>query len=219
MDRIGAAAVHGPASGATHSRICSESTGTLSHLHSKLFFVTSTTNGRDAHQQAVDLARQLTRRAVLEIVRETGGQVTTRPMFRARPELDVTVTDADPMAGLRAAAMIRFAVRRLSLEYTRQAREDGHSWQEIGITLGLENLAESGISMADAAYDLATGDASYARRSFAWVCPACAGTVIDRGPAAGSPADCEDGHADGCRRLATAITALDASWDDDGEAP
>jgi hypothetical protein len=70
--------------------------------------------------------------------------------------------------------------------------------------------------VADAAYHYATGTTAFGRSSFAWVCPACRDTVIDRGPQAGHPADREDGHADGCPRLATAIAAWSASWDDDG---
>ncbi len=188
----------------------------MSHLHSKLIYVTPSEDG--AFQlETVELARRRARRAVLEIVRETGGRMTTRPMFRNRPELDATVTDAEPMVGLRVATMLKFAARQLTLEYARQARESGHDWIEIGIALGFERLADSGVSAADAAYDYASGNAAFGRRSFAWVCPECHGTVIDRGPEAGSPADCEEGHADGCRRLATAIAVWNASWEDDGE--
>jgi len=140
--------------------------------------------------------------------------MTTRPMLGNRPELDLTITDAEPMAGLRAATALRFAMRRLAKDYMRLAREDGHDWQEIGTALGFERLAESRISVAGAAYDYATGNTAFGQRSFAWICHQCRGTVIDRGPEAGSPADCEEGHADGCRRLATAIAAWDASWVD-----
>ena len=143
--------------------------------------------------------------------------MTARPMFRDHPGLDAAVTDAEPMIGLRVATMLKFAARQLTLEYARQARESGHDWLEIGAALGFERLAEPGISVAAAAYDYATGTAAFDRRSFAWVCPACRGTIIDHGPEAGSPADCEEGHADGCRRLATAITAWDTSWETDGE--
>ena len=69
-----------------------------------------------------------------------------------------------------------------------------------------------GLSAAEAAYDQVAGEPSFRTRSFAWTCPACHGTVIDRGPEAGRPQDCEEGHADGCPRLAAAITAWDASW-------
>lgn len=178
------------------------------------------TNGANSdtfQRKAVELARRQVRQAVLEIIRATSGQMTTRPMFGNRPELDLTITDADPMVALRAATAFKFATRRLTMDYARQGRENGHDWQEIGTALGFDRLAESGISVADAAYDYATGNTALSGRSFAWVCPECRGTVIDRGPEAGSPADCEEGHASGCRRLATAIAAWDASWEADGE--
>ena len=72
--------------------------------------------------------------------------------------------------------------------------------------------------MAEAAYDEAADDpdSQYARiygRSFMWTCPACRGTVRDRGLCNG-PADDEQGHADGCSRLAGTIGDWEAEWDE-----
>jgi hypothetical protein len=134
-------------------------------------------------------------------------------VFRDRPDLNLTVTDADSVTGLESAAQLTSAVRRLILDYTRQAREDGHSWQEIGMALGLRAVRDSGISVGDAAYDYAAGTSGFGRPFFTWVCSACRGTVIDRGPQAGHPADTEEGHADDCRRLAAEIAAWNASWE------
>jgi hypothetical protein len=132
-------------------------------------------------------------------------------VFRDRPDLDLTIMDADAMTGLECAAKLTSAVRRLVLDYTRQAREDGHSWQEIGVALGSKAVADSGASVADVAYDYAAGTTGFGRASFAWVCSACRSTVIDRGPQVGHPADSEGGHADDCRRMAAEITAWNAS--------
>jgi hypothetical protein len=160
--------------------------------------------------RAADLARSHARQAILRTVRETGGQTVTRPVFRDRPELDMTVTDAEPIAALYAAAAVGHALRRITCEYVRRAREDGHSWPHIGAALGLAPAAGDGRSAAVAAYDQVTGKPGFRTPVFAWVCPACRSTVLDRGPEAGHPGDCEEGHAKGCPRLAAAVTAWDA---------
>ena len=162
-----------------------------------------------------DTARRWARRAILGIALESGGQTVARPVFRDRPDLDLTVTDVDSITGLECAAKLTSAVRRLVLDYARQAREDDHSWQEIGVALGFRADTDSEVSVADAAYDYAAGTTGFRRAPFAWVCPVCWGTVIDRGPQAGHPADTEEGHADDCRRLAAEIAAWNVSWDDE----
>ena len=161
-----------------------------------------------------DLARQWARRAVLGMVREPGGRPLARPVFGGQPEHDLTVHEADAISGLEAATKLTSAVRRLILDYARHAREDGRSWREIGLAIGLGGLADAGGDLADAAYEDLAGTAAFGRSAFAWVCPACRSTVIDRSPQAGHLADCEDGHADGCPRLAAAM----AAWGD-GDQP
>jgi hypothetical protein len=159
-----------------------------------------------------DIARQHARVAILSTVREIGGQTVTGPVFRDRPDLDMTLTEPEPVAGLQATAVVGHALRRITCEYVRRAREDGHSWPDIGAALGLEPSLEDGLSTAEAAFDQVAGEPGFGTHSFAWTCPACQSTVIDHGPEAGHPQDCEEGHADGCPRLAAAITAWDASW-------
>jgi hypothetical protein len=175
--------------------------------------VANQVNGAAARQQAADLARQWVIRAVLGIVRESGGQVVHRQVFHDRPDLNLRVTGAEPMAGLRAATALKVATRRLLLDYVRYAREDGHTWRDIGLGLGYSDDRDSGVSAAVAAYDFAAGTMS-AWRSFAWTCQHCHATVIDRGPEAGHPADCEDGHTDNCTHLATKIATWNATWDE-----
>jgi hypothetical protein len=161
-------------------------------------------------ERIADLARQWATRAVLGIIRESGGQVVDRSVFPDRPDLLLKITGTNAMAGLQATVALKHAARKLSLDYVRYAREDGHSWQDIGIALGFSDNPEAGIFAAGAAYDHAAGTTP-AWRSFAWVCLQCRATIIDRGPEAGHPADCEQGHTDDCPRLAAAAAAWTAS--------
>ena len=176
-------------------------------------------DSRQEPAKLADAARQWTRRAVLDIARQAGARVVTRPMFRGRPTLDMTIAQAEPMTGIAAARHLEHAARGLTREYIRCAREDGRTWDQIGMALDLAaTAARRGIPLADAAYDEAAGDpdGEYARRygrTFAWTCPDCQATVRDRGPSSG-PADDEQGHEDDCRRLASAIAAWEAQWDE-----
>ena len=174
---------------------------------------------RQPPARLADEARHWTRRAVLDIVRQSGGRTVTRPVFRDRPDLDMTTTDAEPMAGIRAVRQIEHSARALTREYARQAREVGRTWHEIGAALGLSASAgHRGVPLADAAYDEVAGDpdSEHARRygrTFSWTCPACRAVVRDKGPCDG-PADDEQGHAGGCPRLRAAIAAWEAQWDE-----
>ena len=176
--------------------------------------MTNQSSDGTARKQIADLARQWSTRAVLGIVRESGGQIVDRPVFPDRPDLLLKITGTNAMAGLQATVALKHAARKLSLDYVRYAREDGHSWQDIGIALGVSADPEAGISAAEAAYEYAAGTTP-AWRSFAWVCLQCRATIIDRGPDVGHPADCEEGHADDCTRLAAAVAAWTASRDDE----
>jgi hypothetical protein len=168
-------------------------------------------------EKTTTLARQWTRRAALGIVSETGGRTVKRSVFRRSAEHDMTIIDAEPMAGLRAATSLMHAALQLTTDYIRQAREDGHSWHEIGIALNLGDHADPSESVACAAYDYAGDSRGNGWRSFAWSCPACHQTVIDNGPEVGHPADAEAGHADDCPRLASAIAAWGALWEAEAE--
>jgi hypothetical protein len=117
------------------------------------------------------------------------------------------------MLGLQIAARLELAAKRLAAEYITHARADGHAWHEIGVGLGLGSADESGTSPAETAYEYAAGKPLLGRRSLSWVCPACNGTVIDRGPEAGHPADCEEGHRTDCRRLDAAVAKWHALWE------
>src|SRR5438552_18299776 len=110
--------------------------------------VTNSPNSPALPGKTGDPARQWARRAVLGIVHESGGRTVARPVFRDRPDLDLTVPDADSMIGLEAAAKLKFAARQLTFACGRQAREDGPSSQEVGYGVGFRAVADSGVSGA-----------------------------------------------------------------------
>ncbi len=159
-------------------------------------------------QDLHDRSRQEVLAAVQRIVRGTGGQFVTRPLFSGEPGGRETTT---------AAGRNRRA-RGLTRTYVRAAREDGHTWAQIGAALGLVVGGDDGAgeTIAEAAFRYAAGPAdSHWNRAYGpsvtWRCPACGGLVSDRGPVS-SPRDDEPGHNDGCQRLTAAVTTWDASW-------
>ncbi len=141
----------------------------------------------------------------------------TRPAF---PGSDVTFRDLEPLTGARTARDIELASRRAAREYVRAAREAGHSWDQIGHSLGVAPGADAdqaGQTVAEAAYTYAAGNPDTAAavrygRSFLWRCLSCDQAISDRGLIAG-PADNELGHADDCGRLAAAVAEWDAGWE------
>lgn len=162
-------------------------------------------------------ARSAVRIAAFTIARDTGAAIFTRPAFHGS---DRTTRDVDPLAGMHAARELELEAREAVRGYIRQAREAGHSWDDIGTAMNLTPNADpqqAGHSLAEAAYTYAAGspDRDLARRygrAVAWRCHACDKTISDRGLSNG-PADDEHGHADGCPRLAATITAWDAEWE------
>ncbi len=85
------------------------------------------------------------------------------------------------------------------------------SWHEVGGALGVAELAPArGSSVAEAAWEYAAGPPAHRSGQpgeFRWVCPGCGEVVSDRGLGR-SPAEDEQGHAEGCHRLAAAV----AEW-------
>ena len=157
---------------------------------------------RQAPAKPVDAARQWTRWAGPDLIRQSGGYTVTRRTFSDRPDLDVTTSDAEPMAGILAVRDLGRAAREFtggtSAKPTKTATP-GTRWARRSI-LGT-SATHRGVSLADTVYDDSAGDpdGEYARRyshTVARTCPACRAMVSDRGPSSG-PADDEQGHADG----------------------
>ncbi len=99
------------------------------------------------------------------------------------------VRDYDPGPGMRAARAVEFAARGMARDYVKAARQDAMSWHQIGAALDL--TADTGGTIADAAFDFAAGDpgSHYAQtygRSFPCTCPVCRGVVSDHGPVSGA---------------------------------
>jgi hypothetical protein len=171
---------------------------------------------RTPDERARDEARRYTDTAVLAMAREAGAEVGERPIW---PGKTFTVRDVAPEAGIRFAVVLAGTARHKLHSYIKQARQDGLTWQQIGHALRLERTAEErGASLAEVAFEYAT-DAGRAgpfdELSFGWTCPSCQQVVSDHGPYNGHPADCEPGHAEGCQRLAAAVAAYEAEWDDE----
>jgi hypothetical protein len=154
--------------------------------------------------------------AITDLARERGAAFITRPVF---PGSDATVRDLEPLTGARAARDIELGARHAARSYIRAAREDGHSWDQIGHALGLTPNADAdqaGLTVAEAAYTYAAGSpqtdtAIRYGRSFVWTCRSCDQAIGDHGLIAG-PAEDEPGHREDCPRLAQAVAEWDAEW-------
>ena len=86
------------------------------------------------------------------------------------------------------------------------------SWHEVGEALGVAGLARArGSSLGEAAWEYAAKRSAHLGGQpgeFRRVCRNCGEVVSDRGPGGRSPAEDEQGHAEGCHRLAAAV----AEW-------
>ncbi len=162
-------------------------------------------------------ASDAARRAIIGLARDRGAEFITRQAYRGS---DMAIRDLQPLAGARAARDVELGARHAAREYMRQAREAGHSWDQIGHALGMSPDAaadQAGLTAAEAAYSYAAGSshtdtAVRYGRSFLWRCRSCDQAISDRGLIAG-PADDEPGHAEDCSRLAAAIAERDAGWE------
>jgi hypothetical protein len=94
-----------------------------------------------------------------------------------------------PSVAAARAAEVEAQVRAISA--IRTARRNGHSWDEIALTLAVGDPNDSAGRML-AAYEYAGGDLH-------WDCPGCEQMITDTGPEGG-----EHGHAPGCSRVSSA---------------
>jgi hypothetical protein len=108
---------------------------------------------------------------------------------------------------LRIVSRLEHAKRAASAVHAYRASEGGLSWHEAGALLGFGELAgHSARTVGEMAVDYAVGPRQMNGwfdpcPAFRWECPGCRQAVADYGPAA-SPARSQQGHADGCERLA-----------------
>jgi hypothetical protein len=166
---------------------------------------------RTDRENAYAAARRAARSATHQLALDAGAELTTRPLFVGA---DVTTRDVEPLVGLQASHDLELAAGDLARTYTRQAREAGLSWHDIGTAM---HLGSAGRTPAEAAFSYAAGDPDthHARtygRSIGWTCATCSKTITDHGLETG-PADDERGHAPDCRRLARTIQAWQAEWE------
>lgn len=168
------------------------------------------------NREAVTAARGHARQAVIVLARDRGAQPATRPSGTGQA---ASVPDVAPLDGARAARDIELAARHTAREHIRAAREAGHTWQQIGYALGVTpggDASQAGESVAEAAYTYAAGppgsDTWWQPRSLLWRCASCGQVISDHGPIQG-PAEDEQGHAEGCPRLAAAAAVWDAGWE------
>jgi hypothetical protein len=171
--------------------------------------MSDTTGSR--RDREISAARAAARVTTLNLALAGGAPAITRPLF---PGTTLTTREVDPIAGLRASHDLEQTARYLACDDVRQAREAGHSWNDIGTALHFTRDREPGRTVAEAAFDYAAGnpDSHYARtygRSITWSCTSCDQAISDHGLANG-PADDERGHAPGCQRPARTIRARDA---------
>jgi hypothetical protein len=171
---------------------------------------------REAREKMISAARRAASRAAIDLARDNGAQVISRPAYRGAPS---AIQDVQPLAGLRAAREVELGARFSTRNYIRDAREACHTWQQIGTALDLTPGGEpdlAGSTVAEAAYSYAAGRPDTETgwrhgRSFSWTCGSCESLISDHGLCSG-PADDERGHARDCSRLAATVAAWDAKW-------
>jgi hypothetical protein len=172
-------------------------------------------NDQTRQQQIHSITGQWARTVVINTTREIGDPLVTRPIY---PGAGTTWEFAEPATGIAVARSLELAARKKARDYIRQAREDGLTWGEIGAALGITvggHDADHGLATAAFEYAAGPSDSHWNRTygpSVNWTCPACGSRITDRGPEAGSPHDCEEGHATGCTRLAATVAAWEAPW-------
>lgn len=158
----------------------------------------------DPQQQLRDLVKKAIQAAV------PADQMVER---KHRPDSDYTWCEPSPRAGLDAALQVLAIAQRQAYDSVLGLRAEGVSWDQAADLLGIE-WSEDYVRR-ERAYELVLGptpkDSSPWRdRTLYWYCAGplgCGEFITDRGPYNGYPSDCEDGHADGCRRHAAEIKA------------
>ena len=140
-------------------------------------------------------------------------QIWERPAW---PDASITRHYAEPQACVRAAQVLPETAGRLRREHAERARGDGITWEQIGEALGLDQGPDGGYGydLGVAAFEhFADGPGLWYQASFHFRCASCGEYVTDRGPFQSHPEDNEQGHAEGCVRLAADIVGWQAQRD------
>lgn len=138
---------------------------------------------------------------------------------KVRPESEYSWPVPRPLAGLHAALTVVRLAQDQAYTFAKELRGQGSTWREIADLLEVPWSDE--YSQVERAYELVAGPADHRRGAFRdsrvyWTCggpKGCGKYVTDHGPYNGYPIDNEDGHADGCRRLADDMEA----WEQERE--
>lgn len=164
----------------------------------------------------VDMAavRQLVDRAVKAAV--PAHQMTTR---KIRPESDYGFPEPQPLAGLQAALTVARLAQDQAYTFAKGLRAEGSSWADIADLLEIR-WSEEYPHREERAFELVAGPASPSSFYGPYVFFTCGGPqgcgerITDRGPYNGYPSDNEDGHAEGCHRLAAEVEAYRREQDE-----
>lgn len=160
-----------------------------------------------------DARREITA-AARRLVTTAGGRLVRRPVLRDDPVFG-TREEPEPLAGMTAAVALKHAAVQAISDFAKAAREDGISWEELGVALGCEADPATGTTVGEAGFRaVAAGRGPWDHKVFYWRCWACGQHITDYGPEAGHPTDTEEGHAGGCKRLAAEVAAWTARWGD-----
>lgn len=167
--------------------------------------------------QAAGSIRGLVRRIAVEVFDTTEVEVPI-PGYTVLTDRRLD----DPLAGIRAALLVRGVAEAQLYDYARTARAAGRSWNEIGAALGLPSEAAP---VGEAAFDwLVCGRPpaskeegwSWRAPSACWRCTTCDAQVTDNGPFESHPGDNETGHTESCARHRAEVAAWAArtGWED-----
>ncbi len=160
----------------------------------------------DAHPTVAQEAGTAVTAAAVRLACTAGAPVVHAPPW---PGASFTEEQPGPGAGIRIALALERAARAGVRVFIARAREAGMSWHEVGEALGVAGLARArGSGPGEAAWQYAAerpARLSGRPGEFRWACPDCGEVVSDRAPGGRSPAGDEQGHAEGCHRLAAAV--------------
>jgi hypothetical protein len=145
---------------------------------------------------------------VRDLVSQLGG--TTISLLRTRLDLwpPIETAESEVITAIVAARELEQAAHAIQAGYSRQARETGCTWYEIGQALDLLWYAiVSNESIGDEAYDYALRyDPGATRKPYTWTCQTCQQVITDHGPWRQLPAQ-EERHALDCRRWTHRLAA------------